>query len=84
MKRALKWIGITLGVLVLAAGGWFVYRMGPSNVWGMLRYDQREEGALKVGDVAPDVTLVALDGSPVRLRERLAARPTVLLFGSYT
>jgi hypothetical protein len=51
-----------------------------------LRYDQREEGALRVGDAAPDVALVGLDGSTrVQLRERLAAgRPLVLVFGSFT
>ena len=35
---------------------------GPRNLIGMLRYDQRREGDLKVGDRAPDVTLLALDG----------------------
>jgi hypothetical protein len=78
---------ITLGVVVavLAVGGWFLYRIGPSNLWGMLRYDQREEGALKVGDAAPDVALVALDGKTVGLHERTGAgKPAVLVFGSYT
>jgi hypothetical protein len=84
MKRWLLRIGLGLVVVVLAAGGYFVYRMGPSNVWGMLRYDQREEGALRVGDPAPDVTLLALDGSRVRLHERTGGRPAVLIFGSYT
>jgi hypothetical protein len=84
MKKILLRTALALLVLALAAGGWFVYRMGPSNVWGMLRYDQREEGALKVGDPAPDVALVALDGSAVQLHQRLGAKPTVLIFGSYT
>jgi hypothetical protein len=84
MKKILLRVALALVVLVVAAGGYFVYRMGPSNVWGMLRYDQREEGALKVGDPAPDVTLVALDGTEVRLHERLGAKPAVLIFGSYT
>jgi hypothetical protein len=85
MKKILLRMALVVLVLALAAGGWFVYQMGgPSNAWGMLRYDQREEGALKVGDAAPDVALVSLDGSPVRLHQRLGGRPTVLIFGSYT
>jgi hypothetical protein len=84
MKKWLLRIGLVLVAVVLAGGGWFVYQMGPSNVWGMLRYDQREEGTLEVGDLAPNVALVALDGSQVHLHERLGARPAVLIFGSYT
>jgi hypothetical protein len=59
--------------------------IGPRNVIGMLRYDQREEGRLKVGEKAPDVELYALSGSK---RENLSAsigeKPTVLIFGSFT
>lgn len=84
MKKVLLRIALALVALVLAAGGYFIYQMGPSNVWGMLRYDQREEGTLKVGDLAPDLTLVALDGKEVRLHERLGAKPAVLIFGSFT
>jgi peroxiredoxin len=51
----------------------------------MLRYDTRQEGKLKVGDRAPDVALLALDGkTPVKLSEKLGGRPTVLVFGSFT
>jgi hypothetical protein len=51
----------------------------------MLRYDQRQEGDLAMGDPAPDVSLVALDGvTRVGLRERTGNRPVVLVFGSYT
>lgn len=86
MRRAVRLTLLSVAGLALAAGGYMVYRIGPANVWGMLRYDQREEGSLRVGDPAPDVALVALDGSaPVRLHERLAAgRPLVLVFGSFT
>ena len=85
MKRILLGIALAVVVLALAAGGWFVYSVGgPRNAWGILRYDQREEGALKVGDAAPDVALVGLDGTPVRLHERLGSKPAVLIFGSYT
>ncbi len=51
----------------------------------MLRYDQREEGTLKVGHVAPDVELLALDGvTPVRLKDSVGGKPLVIVFGSFT
>lgn len=84
MKKILLRVGLVLGIAVVAVGGWMVYRIGPSNVIGMLRYDQREEGDLKVGDMAPDVVLAGLDGGEVRLRDRIGGRPVVLIFGSYT
>jgi hypothetical protein len=84
--RLWKKIAIGVGALALLALGGFTYMVGgPRNLIGMIRYDQREEGTLKVGDKAPDVALLALDGkTPVRLAERLGARPTVLVFGSFT
>ena len=82
------WKKIVLGVAALAllALGGFTYMVGgPRNLIGMIRYDQREEGRLKIGDKAPDVTLLELDGkTPVKLSERLGAKPTVLVFGSFT
>ena len=58
---------------------------GPRNLIGMIRYDQRQEGKLKVGDRAPDVTVVSLDGkTPVRLSSSIGGKPTVLVFGSFT
>ena len=82
------WKKIILGLacLLLLAGAGFTYMVGgPRNLIGMIRYDQREEGRLKVGDKAPDVTLLALDGkTPVKLSERLGGKPTVLVFGSFT
>ena len=84
--RLWKKIAIGIGVLAVLAVAGFTYMVGgPRNLIGMLRYDQREEGTLKVGDRAPDVTLLALDGAtPVRLSERIGGRPTVLVFGSFT
>jgi hypothetical protein len=80
-----KKILLGLGFLVLAAGAYAVVSFGPRNVIGMLRYDQRQEGALKVGDRAPDVTLVGLDGvTPVRLSQAIGDKPLVLIFGSFT
>jgi hypothetical protein len=82
----LKKISIVLAALALIALGAFTYMVGgPRNLIGMLRYDQREEGTLKVGDRAPDVGLISLDGkTPVRLSEHLGGQPTVLIFGSFT
>ena len=82
------WKKIVIGVAALAllALGGFTYMVGgPRNLIGMIRYDQREEGRLKVGDKAPDVTLLELDGkTPVKLSERLGGKPTILVFGSFT
>ena len=85
-KRLWKRILLGLGVVVVLAIAGMTYMIGgPRNLIGMLRYDQREEGTLKVGDRAPDVTLVALDGTtPVKLSSELGGKPTVIVFGSFT
>lgn len=77
---------IGLGFLLAAAAAGVTYMVGgPRNLIGMIRYDQREEGTLKVGDRAPDVTMLELDGkTPVKLSERIGGKPTVLVFGSFT
>ncbi|HEX4438588.1 MAG TPA: hypothetical protein VH854_00865 [Thermoanaerobaculia bacterium] len=82
----LKKILIIVAAVALLALGAVTYMIGgPRNLIGMLRYDQREEGTLKVGDRAPDVGLIGLDGTtPVKLSEQLGGRPTVLIFGSFT
>ena len=84
--RLWKKILIGIGALVVLAAAGFTYMIGgPRNLIGMLRYDQRQEGTLKIGDRAPDVTLLALDGAtPVRLSDRIGGKPTVLVFGSFT
>ena len=81
----LKKILLVVLALALGSAAFVVARIGPRNVIGMLRYDQRKEGALKVGDRAPDVSLLALDGkTPVRLQDSIGDRPLVLVFGSFT
>ena len=76
---------IGVGLLVVAAVVYAFVRIGPRNVIGMIRYDQRKEGTLKPGDAAPDMVLVSLDGkTPVRLSERVGGKPLILVFGSYT
>ena len=72
-------------VLCLVAAAVVIVKIGPRNLIGMIRYDQRREGALRVGDRAPDVELLALDGTtPVRLAAQIAGGPAVLVFGSFT
>ncbi len=84
-KKAIRWTAIGLGLVVVAGVTWALVTIGPSNVWGMLRYDTRKEGKLQVGDSAPDVALLALDGKTrVHLRERVGERPLIVIFGSYT
>ena len=81
MGKVLVGGGVLLGV---AAAGASIL-IGPRNIVGMLRYDQGEEGTLKVGDPAPDAELVALDGATrERLSKRLGGKPLVLVFGSFT
>jgi hypothetical protein len=79
-----KKIAIATGALVLVAALGVVFYIGPSNIIGMIRYDIRAEGAYKVGDQAPDVELVTLDGASVALASRIGAKPLVLIFGSFT
>ena len=85
-RRIFKKILFVALFLLLAAGGYFVYWIGgPANVIGMIRYDQREEGKLRVGDRAPDVPLVSLDGkNQLRLSSFIGPKPLVLVFGSFT
>ena len=85
-KKILKISLLSLALVVVGVATFFVVQIGPYNIYGMLRYDQRREGDLLVGQKAPDVALTALDGvTRVRLHERTGAgRPTVLIFGSYT
>lgn len=84
-RKLLIWLagGILVIGLVLVVGAFWM--IGPRNLWGMWRYDQRRDGDLRVGQTFPDVPLLALDGeTTVRLKDQLAGRPLVLVFGSYT
>jgi hypothetical protein len=85
MKKKLKMAGlILLGLFGVAFAVAMIYP-GPRMIWGMLRYDQRREGDLKVGQQAPGVTLTALDGkTKVKLLEEAGGKPLVLIFGSFT
>ncbi len=83
--RTFKKVLLIALILVAAAVSLVAWKIGPRNLIGMLRYDQRQEGSLKVGDRAPDVSLVSLDGkTAVRVSDRIGVKPLVLVFGSYT
>jgi len=79
-------VAIGVAVLVLLLGAGLVMWVGPRNLIGYWKYGgQAREGTLRVGDVAPDVTLTSLDGSTSqRLGEWIGQRPVVLVFGSFT
>ncbi len=84
--RKLIVAGVVLaGLALLAPSVMKMVRMGPRNYFGMLLYDQRREGDLEVGDPAPGFALTSLEGAaPIRLAERVGAKPLVLVFGSFT
>jgi hypothetical protein len=87
LEGAMKKKPLIIAAAAVAATGLLaaLVHIGPRNVLGMIRYDQREKGLLKVGDAAPSVELFSLDGSG---RESLGAhfggQPVVLIFGSFT
>ena len=88
MTRPWKWgLGSVLGLLVLVFVGLSFMAGSPRDVYGLVRYalPHMHRGKLHPGDDAPDVRLLALDGSNhFHLRERTRNRPLVLIFGSYT
>jgi hypothetical protein len=88
MSRFWKWtLGSILAIFVLGFAGLSFMAGSPKDVYGMVRYafPHMHRGKLHPGDDAPDVRLLALDGSNhFHLRERTGARPLVVIFGSYT
>ena len=86
--RWLKWTSIALVAILLIGYGVLSHFMGgPRDVYGFLRYalPQWHRGDLRVGDPAPDVRLISLDGqSTFFLHYHIGSRPLVLVFGSYT
>ena len=71
----------TIGRVMAKMPGPVVFLLVPfETLWVHAR-----DGALKVGDHAPDFSLQRVDKSgPVRLSELNQQRPVVLVFGSYT
>ena len=88
MSRRWKWtLGSLLAIAVAAFAGLSFIAGSPRDVYGLVRYalPHMHRGKLHPGDDAPDVRLLALDGSNhFHLRERTGSRPLVLIFGSYT
>ncbi len=86
MKR---WITIAAcGVVVAGALGWGGYKgyrfLAERGFIKINEYDIRTEGILQVGELAPDLALSVVDGEETRLSDLWAAKPLVLVFGSYT
>jgi hypothetical protein len=80
-----KKILICLAAVLLLGVSGVAWMIGPRNIIGMLFYDQRREGRLVVGDLAPDVVLNAIDGGPdLQLASLMRDKPLVLVFGSFT
>jgi hypothetical protein len=69
-------------LIVAVVGAIFCRRF----IAGYLKYGQQaRQGTLAVGDPAPNLTLVDLDGATRRsLQEYLDGKPLVLVFGSFT
>ena len=88
MKRILQWVGGGVAALALMAViGLSVMAGGLRGAYGMVRYalPHMHRGTLRVGDDAPDASLLALDGTTrFHIRERTGGRPLVIVFGSYT
>ncbi len=81
MKRVFLWIA---GVVLLLVVGAALF-IGPRNIAGLIRYGHTELGMLRVGDRAPDVVLLSLDGKTrSHLREYVGSKPLVVVFGSFT
>jgi len=82
------WVAITLGaLLVVAFIALSVMAGSPKDALYMVRYalPYMHRGTLKVGDLAPDAKLFALNGTDsFHVRERASGRPLVLVFGSFT
>jgi hypothetical protein len=77
---------VLVAVVVLFLVGTIVWKGGPADFIGSLRYggDVRD-GDLGFGDAAPEVMVTGLDGADQRpLTDRFGIRPVVLAFGSYT
>ncbi|HVG24761.1 MAG TPA: hypothetical protein VND45_11450 [Thermoanaerobaculia bacterium] len=79
-----KKVVLAIAFVVVAGVALVVAKIGVRNVVGMLRYDQRRDGELKVGDRAPAAMLVALDGASRQPLLAGGGKPSVLIFGSFT
>jgi hypothetical protein len=87
-RQIAKWLGISLGAIILAAFIGLSYLAGsPRDAYSMVRYalPHMHRGNLHDGSDAPDARLTALDGeNHFHIRERTGGKPLVLIFGSFT
>lgn len=88
VKQVSKWFAAGILLLVFAACA-FLWKLtgSPRDAYNMVRYalPHMHRGSLHPGDAAPDVRLIALDGtSSFPLRKRTGTKPLVLIFGSFT
>jgi hypothetical protein len=70
-KTMWKRVLLAIAALVVVGAGVMVAKIGPRNVVGMIRYDQRRDGDLNGTSRQP-------------LLENGLNKPTVLIFGSFT
>jgi hypothetical protein len=88
MNPIFKWVLVAVVVLLIGAYTALSFMAGsPKDAFYMLRFalPHMHAGKLKVGDDAPNVSLVALDGTTrFPLHDRLTGKPLVLVFGSFT
>jgi hypothetical protein len=88
LKKISMWAGISLGALLLIAFIVLSVMAGsPKDAVYMVRYalPHMHRGNLKVGDLAPDAKLFALNGTDTfHVRQRTTGKPLVLVFGSFT
>ena len=86
MNRWIKIVG--LAVVIAGAAGWGGFKgyrvLAERGLIRINEWDIRTEGTLRVGDLAPDLPLAVVGGGEMRLSELWAAKPVVLVFGSYT
>lgn len=82
------WFAVGFGaLLVLVFIGLSVMAGSPKDAYGMVRYalPYMHRGKLRAGDVAPDASVLTLNGQDrFQIRDRIAGRPLMVIFGSYT
>lgn len=82
------WIGIGIAALVVIVYGVLSFMAGsPKDALFMVRYafPHMRSGSLRVGALAPDGRLTALNGTDhFQIRQRVNGKPLVLIFGSFT
>lgn len=84
-KRKTVLIAAAVCVGVAALGGFVYIQLMKKGYIKYNEYDRREEGRLRVGDLAPDLELTMYDGTPVRLSSLWGdGKPLFLAFGSCT